>query len=686
MAPVGFSRRIGRVLVGGVILLLGGMWGLFTYSTVQQFEFAHEAAVSNTATLANLVEAWAQSTLQRLSYLVASIEVGIETGAPNTELALMLKRHVEADPGLFIVVEVRDRLGQLIATSDPTFPTESARNFDSDLSQSTPTYIGLPREVNGRMLIPIMRPLRSASGQQFGSVIVEIDPNYFAGFSADLGLPAGASVVLMRADGPLLARNMRTLGTLGRSYRQSPLWAAFSSSGYGAFEATEMDGVRRVVSYRTSSTFPVVVSIGLASERVYADVWRRLVGNGLIGGALSLIIIVATALLMLQLRRRAAAEAEAEIARAAVHSVGNGVAVVVVDNDRRIVLVNPALGRLLGCDTAALEGCRLADVTATAALDLFTACDWPLAPGNETIREMQLTHGDGSTLWVEVRVAPILDRLGTVRHAVLVITDITERKHAEQELVKAKDAAEASSRAKSEFLANMSHELRTPLNAVIGFAEVIAAELFGPVGTQRYKEYAENIHRSGAHLLEIITDILDLAKIEADRVVLDLQHVDVPDVLAMCATLVASRAQEASVDVRIETALNLPPLVADELRVKQVVLNLLSNAVKFSPKQSEVLVTAALNEDGDVELAVRDRGCGMTPEELRLAVQPFRQVNSAIAKQNEGTGLGLPLAIRLMKLHGGELQIDSTPGEGTIAIARFPAPHRARSAKARSAA
>ena len=688
-AAPGFSRRLARGLVGGVILLLAGMWSLLGYSTVQQFGLAYDTAVSNTGTFSKLVEAWAQSTLQRVNYLAASVEVALETGAPGSDLALLLQRQQEADPDLFIVIEVRDREDRLIATSDPAFPLQSARNFDSDLSQTTVTHIGLPRSVAGPVLIPVMHPLLSRSGRQIGAVVVEIDPSYFGGFSADLGMPVGASVVLLRADGPLLARNLRALGTLGGSYRESPLWAALSSRGYGAFEATEMDGVRRVVSYRTSTHFPLVISIGLASERAYFEVWRRVVDSGLIGGAVSLVIVVATVLLLLLLRRRAAAEAEAEIARAAVQSVGSGVAVVVVDDDRRIVLVNPALGRLLGCDTEALEGRRLADVTATRALGLFAACDWPTAPGAETVREMQLTHSDGRGLWVEVRVAPIPDRAGMVRHAVLVITDITERKRSERELVQAKENAEASSRAKSEFLANMSHELRTPLNAVIGFSEIIEGELFGPVGTERYREYAAHIHRSGAHLLEIITDILDLAKIEADRVVLDEQHVDVPDVLAMCATLVAGRATEAGVRVRIETAPDLPTLTADPLRVKQVVLNLLSNAVKFSPSGAEVLVTAGTNVDGDIEIAVHDRGCGMTEDELKLAVQPFRQVNSAIAKQNEGTGLGLPLAIRLMKLHGGELEIDSMPGQGTVARARFPATRNAntaRRAKARPAA
>jgi two-component system cell cycle sensor histidine kinase PleC len=218
---------------------------------------------------------------------------------------------------------------------------------------------------------------------------------------------------------------------------------------------------------------------------------------------------------------------------------------------------------------------------------------------------------------------------------------------------------------------------------VIGFADVIAGEMFGPVGTERYREYAKLIRMSGAHLLDIISDILDLAKIEANHVVLDEKPVDVGGVMAMCETLVSSRAEQAGVTVQRRMPASLPSLQADELRVKQIVLNLLSNAVKFSPRGAEVVLGASLGRDGGIEIEVKDRGCGMNEEELRLALQPFRQVNSAIAKQAEGTGLGLPLALRLTMLHGGRLDIESAPGVGTTARVRFPP---SRTLAARSAA
>jgi PAS domain S-box-containing protein len=683
VAAVGFNWRLGRPLVAGVALILATLWGLFAYSTLQQLSVAHDAAISNTATLAKLVEAWAHSTLQRINYLAASIEVELGAGGQLPDLGALLRRQQAADPNLFIVIEVLDRANQRMASSDPAFPVESARNFDSDLEQTTLSFIGLPRAVADRVLIPVLHPLTAADGRPIGAIVVEIDPDYFAGFSTNLGLPAGTSVVLLRADGPLLTRSPPSIGRLGRSYRESPLWTALSTAESGSFDAVEIDGVRRVVSYRTSSGFPLVVSIGFAADRIYAEARQRSMVNGAIGGALSLVVILATWMLLRELRRRAAAERTADIARAAVESVGSGVAVIVVDDERRIVLANPALGRLVGCAVSELEGHALGNIAALRGLRLFEADDWPSGGGDETVREVSFARRDGRALWVEIRVAPIADRLGLARHAVLVLTDVTARKHAEQELVLAKETAEAGSRAKSEFLANMSHELRTPLNAVIGFSEVIATEIYGPVGTDRYREYARLIQVSGAHLLQIITDILDLAKIEADRVVLDELPIGVPDLLAMCATLVAGRAEEAGVRVRVDIAPDLPLLIGDELRIKQIILNLLSNAVKFSPPHGEVLVTAGIGADACIEIAVGDSGCGMTADELKLALQPFRQVNSAIAKRNEGTGLGLPLAMRLVNLHGGRLDIDSTPGKGTTARIRFPA---TRSAPAREAA
>jgi signal transduction histidine kinase len=256
---------------------------------------------------------------------------------------------------------------------------------------------------------------------------------------------------------------------------------------------------------------------------------------------------------------------------------------------------------------------------------------------------------------------------------VTLFTDLTGRKHAEDALRDAKEIAEIASRTKSEFLANMSHELRTPLNAVIGFSEIIHNQLFGPIPEQRYVDYARDIHSSGTHLLQVINDILDISKAEAGKVELREMQIDLNGTLASCARLIDPRAQAAQVRVTVDVAPDVPLLTADEQRVRQIVLNLLSNAVKFTPPGGRVRIVAAMEADGGVAVSVVDTGIGMRAQDIPRALEPFGQIDSAMARRFEGTGLGLPLSRKLVELHGGTLSIESAPNRGTTATVRFPA-------------
>ncbi|HXP77915.1 MAG TPA: HAMP domain-containing sensor histidine kinase [Stellaceae bacterium] len=242
---------------------------------------------------------------------------------------------------------------------------------------------------------------------------------------------------------------------------------------------------------------------------------------------------------------------------------------------------------------------------------------------------------------------------------------------ADSSLARAHADAEAASRAKSEFLANMSHELRTPLNAIIGFAEVIERETFGPTG-QRYREYAGDIHGSGRHLLQVINDILDLAKVEAGQMLLHEARLDPALVMQGCVRLIKPRASKSN--VRINTAFdpNLPVLLADEARLRQIGLNLLSNAVKFTKAGGRVSISTGLDRNGGIVIAVTDTGIGMTADEIAIALEPFQQVTSSLSRTNEGTGLGLPLTKTLVELHSGRLDIASVPGRGTTVTVTFP--------------
>ncbi|MDB5409597.1 MAG: hypothetical protein JWL84_4509 [Rhodospirillales bacterium] len=232
---------------------------------------------------------------------------------------------------------------------------------------------------------------------------------------------------------------------------------------------------------------------------------------------------------------------------------------------------------------------------------------------------------------------------------------------------------EAASRAKSEFLANMSHELRTPLTAIIGFSEILKLELFGPLGVARYRSYAADINASGTHLLDLVTDILDMARIEAGETQLHETAVEVGTVIRESERMVAIRAEAKKVTTAITVPANLPLLRADERLVRQMIVNLVSNAVKFTPACGEVRIDAALEPDGTLTVTVADTGIGIGAEDLEQVIKPFNVVESAMKSDYGGIGLGLPLTKSMIELHGGTLELTSTLGLGTTARLRFPA-------------
>ena len=254
----------------------------------------------------------------------------------------------------------------------------------------------------------------------------------------------------------------------------------------------------------------------------------------------------------------------------------------------------------------------------------------------------------------------------------VMLHDISARRRTEAEMQAARERAEYADRAKSEFLANMSHELRTPLNAILGFAQLIRDQAFGSRAMDRYVGYAGDINDSGEHLLAIVNDILDLSKIEAGKTELDEHEIDAEKIVDACETLVKGRARDFGISLRTDIGNCGVKFLADERMIKQVLLNLLSNAIKFTSAGGHVVISAHRADNGRLEFQVTDDGIGIASEDLPKVLTTFGQVQGAMTRDHEGTGLGLPLVASLAKLHGGGLDLESEIGVGTTATVWFP--------------
>ncbi|MBB4265943.1 PAS domain S-box protein [Roseospira visakhapatnamensis] len=284
-------------------------------------------------------------------------------------------------------------------------------------------------------------------------------------------------------------------------------------------------------------------------------------------------------------------------------------------------------------------------------------------------RVVMLAHDDGTPRWVHIIGQPDPDG-GPAGTAVRgIIQDITIQEQARAELRQATDAA---NRTKSEFLANVSHEIRTPLNAVIGFAEVLASETFGPIDNPRYKEYGEHIVRSGTDLLNLVSDIIDLSRLEFGAMELMEDRLDVAELFQAVVRLFSMRARARDSHLCIDVPATVPMLYADSLRLRQILGNLVSNALKFTPPGGTVTLSAALDDDGGCRLSVTDTGVGIASNQVDRALSVFGRGSDAYVRGQEGAGLGLPLCHRLAAMHGASLRIDSEPGHGTTVTVAFP--------------
>lgn len=362
---------------------------------------------------------------------------------------------------------------------------------------------------------------------------------------------------------------------------------------------------------------------------------------------------------------------EANELRSILETATDGV--VVVDHEGEIRSINRSASALFNYDEAEIRGKPFAMLFAhesqKAVLDYLAGlAGHGVASVLNDGREVIGREASGGF----IPLFMTMGRLSSSSGYCAVIRDITQWKRTEEELRNAKRAAETANAHKSEFLARVSHEIRTPLNAIIGFSDMMAGERFGPIGHPRYVEYANDIGRSGRHVLDIVNDLLDISKIEAGEMELDFTAVGLNETVSEAVALVQPQANGQRVIIRTSLSTSVPQVVADLRSIKQIALNILANAIRFTPSGGQIVVSTSYEANGCVVLRIRDTGVGMTRSELEQAMKPFRQVTTGARKRGDGTGLGLPLTKAMVDANRAQFSISSSPNEGTLVEVTFP--------------
>jgi PAS domain S-box-containing protein len=343
--------------------------------------------------------------------------------------------------------------------------------------------------------------------------------------------------------------------------------------------------------------------------------------------------------------------------------------------DGRYIAVNRALADIYGYDSPrALIG-ALTDIGTQLYVEPDRRAEFRAmiqAQDSVTGFVSEIYQRSGRRIWISENARAVRDWSGALICYEGTVEDVTEKFEQERALRSALRQAEIANKMKAAFLAAMSHELKTPLNAVLGFSEIIRDQVVGPVGNPAYCEYAGDIHKSGARLLAVINDVLDVSRLQGGLLTIEARHESIHDMVEQAIRLAQGAAQGAP-RITIDIPPAMPLLAVDPRRLAQAMGNLLANALKFTPPDGAVRVAARLERDGGVALMIEDTGIGMAPETIAAALEPFRQLDGTLSRRFEGAGLGLSIAKSLVELHGGGLEIVSAVGAGTTVTLRLPA-------------
>jgi signal transduction histidine kinase len=578
----------------------------------------------------------------------------------------------------------RSAPGRAQGYADSAFFTAHHSAGDSAL------FIGSPErsDVSGDWFIMLSRPLTRGNIVR-GVIAAEVPIATFEDVFSAIALTGTTQISLLLDDGMLIASGPNRQQSIGRMPTFAPaLLAAVANAPAGVLEdPPDEEGGGWLRSFRRVPGHPLMITVARERSDILRQWDKEMTVSVAVFALLTCAAVTLAVLVLYALKRQGLAAArlrqgEARLRRqtsllqSTLENIGEGLSV--FDSQGRLVARNSRFCELVDLPPDLEAGALLRDILTLQAIRGDFGGDDSDA---EIAARFERFYRDVPTVKERVtsggRILQIRRRAMPEGAVVSVYSDVTDIQSSERKLIQARSQAEMANRSKSDFLANMSHELRTPLNAIIGFSEIISHELFGPMGNKKYLEYMKDIHKSSLHLLSIINDVLDMSKIEAGKLELSKEALNIENVITDVIRMMNERAASRGIELIAQPFDAKVDIWADERAMKQIFLNLLSNAIKFSKEGDKVYVRVIADQPALAVVEFEDFGIGMDEEEQERAVQPFGQAKPATTRNYGGTGLGLPITKGLVEAHGGKLTIKSRPGCGTVVRVMLPTESKA---------
>jgi signal transduction histidine kinase len=625
--------------------------------------------------------------LSGVDRMLSTVLSGMRWDAPAVKTLLCQFDHQSLAVSDILILDDKGReMNRAGASSDRAVDYGEIPFFKAHQTVASPGLFIAPPEqsaVDGVWLITVSRPLLR-NGAVRGVVAARVPIATFAGFYDAIVTNGAARISLFLDNGVLVASEPDQQEAIGRVTGSArAVLAAAATKTAGLLDVPgRKDGDPVVLSFRRVPEYPLLVTVARGRADILQQWYEELTASVVAFLLFTCAAVTFVSLVVRALRRRQLAAADlrrsegrlkrqSSLLQSTLENIGEGLSV--FDSRGRLIAWNSRFCELLELPLELDVGTPLRDVLMLQAIRGDFGDE---EPETEVAKRLERFYRDVPA--VKERVTPGGRTLQIRRHAmpdgavVSVYSDVTEIKTSERKLVYARSQAEMANRSKSDFLANMSHELRTPLNAIIGFSEIISNELFGPIKNKKYLEYMKDIHNSSLHLLSIINDVLDMSKIEAGKLELSKEVLNIQRVISAVMRMMHERAASRDIKLVAELLDVAVDIWADERAMKQIFLNLLSNAIKFSQNGGSVIVRVLAEGPNLAVLEFEDYGIGMTEEEQERALQPFGQAKPATTRNYGGTGLGLPITKGLVEAHGGKLIVQSRAGHGTTVRVVLP--------------